>query len=1118
MGTHASRPRWAQLRVIGAVILVFAGAASWIGLDASPARALGSPILVSVTVAPLTVNVPKGETEQFTATGLYSNESTANLTDTVTWSTSSATVATVSNASGSQGLASAASTGAATITATDSAALLSGKAVMTVISPVLLTVTVSPAVANVPKGETEQLSATGNYSDGSTQNVTDSATWSTSDASDATVSSTGLVAGVATGLATITASYSSVDGTSAITVVPPVLLAVTVSPATANLPSGETQQLKATGDYSDGSTQNLTDVVTWSTSDSSIASVSSTGLVTAGTSTGLATITATDASTSVDGTAAITVLPAVLLAITVSPVAANLPSGETQQLTATGDYSNGTTGNLTDSVTWSTSSSSIASVSSTGLVTAGASTGLATITATDASASIDGTSAITVLPAVLLSISVTPAVTNVPKGQTQQLVATGLYSNGTTSVITGDVTWSTSAATVATVSSSGLATAEGTGAATISATDPTTSIEGTAAITVLPAVLVSITVSPVAANLPSGETQQLTATGNYSDGTSVDLTHEVTWTTSDTSIASVSSSGLVTAGESTGLATITATDASASIDGTAGITVLPAELVAVVVSPPAANLPSGETQRLTATGEYTDGSTQNLSGDVTWTTSDSSIASVSTTGLVTAGESTGLATITATDSSSTLSGAAAITVLPAELLAVSVSPPAANLPSGETQQLTATGEYSDGSTQNLTTDVTWSTSDGSIASVSSKGLVTAGESTGLATITATDSSSTLSGVAAITVLPAELLAIVVTPPAANLPSGETQQLTATGEYTDGSEAVLNSSVTWSTSDGSTASVSSGGLVTAGASTGLATITATDPATSIDGTAAITVLPAVLLALTITPPVANIASGQTQQLNATGVYSDATTANLTNDVTWSTSDGTTASVSSTGLVTAGQDGAATITATDSSANLSGTSAVTVLPGVIVSISVTPSPASVAKYGTTQLTAIGTFSNLSTENITDAVTWASDDSGVASVSNASGTVGMVKGVAAGSTTVTATDPSTGISGSSMVTVTGPVLVVTPSTVDYGGHFRVKGSAFKPGSKVKIVYRTRRKLNPSVVLCRVTVGANGTFVCKLRLSSKRSVDGPTGAHLIEALTGGNAVLASTRFTVAT
>ncbi len=396
--------------------------------------------------------------------------------------------------------------------------------------------------------------------------------------------------------------------------------------------------------------------------------------------------------------------------------------------------------------------------------------------------------------------------------------------------------------------------------------------------------------------------------------------------------------------------------------------------------------------------------------------------------------------------------------------------------------------------------------------------MTAGESTGLATITASDASATLSGTAAITVLPAELLLISVTPPASNLPSGETQPLTATGYYSDGSEAVLNSSVHWTTSDSSVASVSKAGVVKAGETNGLATITATDPSTSIDGTAAITVLPAILLAITVSPPLADIASGETQQLTASALYSDGSMTDVNDAVSWSTSDTSVASVSSSGLVTAGQDGAATITATDTSANLSGVAAITVLPGVLVSISVTPSPASVAKYGTSQLTATGTLSNLTTENITTEVTWASDDSGVASVSNSSGSVGTIKGVGLGSTTVTATDPSSGISGSTSVTVTGPAITASPTTVDYGGRLKVKGTGFKPGSKIRVVYRTRKKLVPQLVLCKVTVGTNGTFVCKIRLSSNKQKDGPTGSHLVEAISGARTVLASTKVTVAT
>ncbi len=350
MGTHLVGRRGAGVRLL---LVVLAALAAFMAVVASatPASALGSPILLTITVAPTAVSVPNGETQQFTATGHYSNLSTENLTDTVTWSSSSTAVATVSNTSGSQGVATAAGTGLATIMAVDGS--VTGTAAMTVLPAVLLTVTVSPTVASIPLGESEPFTATGHYSDGTTQNLTDSATWSTSSSSVATVSNTsgsqGTVTATGTGAATIGATYTSIEGVAAVTVIPAALLLVTVSPLTANIPVGETEPFTATGHYSDGSTSNITDSVTWGTSSSGTATVSnssgSQGEVTA-VATGAATITATDPTTSIEGTAMVTVLPAVLLPVTVSPLAANIPAGETQQFTATGHYSDGSTQDL----------------------------------------------------------------------------------------------------------------------------------------------------------------------------------------------------------------------------------------------------------------------------------------------------------------------------------------------------------------------------------------------------------------------------------------------------------------------------------------------------------------------------------------------------------------------------------------------------------------------------------------------------------------------------------------------------------------------------------------------------------------------------------------------------
>ena len=132
-------------------------------------------------------------------------------------------------------------------------------------------------------------------------------------------------------------------------------------------------------------------------------------------------------------------------------------------------------------------------------------------------------------------------------GDHQQYTATGNYSDNSQSDLTNSVTWSTSAPSLASISSSGLATALDAGSVMVNASMG--SVSGTSQLTITPHVaqLTSITVTPTTALLSVGGHQQYTATGNYSDNSQSDLTNGVTWSSSVPSLASISSSGLATA-------------------------------------------------------------------------------------------------------------------------------------------------------------------------------------------------------------------------------------------------------------------------------------------------------------------------------------------------------------------------------------------------------------------------------------------------------------------------------------------------------------------------------------------------------------------------------------------
>ncbi|MGH7120894.1 MAG: beta-propeller fold lactonase family protein [Acetobacteraceae bacterium] len=150
---------------------------------------------------------------------------------------------------------------------------------------VLQSIAISPASPSLAAGTSLQLTATALYSNGSHQDVTAQTMWSSSATPVATIGSgTGDVSGIVVGTTTVSASYSGMSATLLLTVTAATLKSIAITPTSAHAALGGTQQLTATGTYTDGSTQDLTATAVWSSSDSSIATVSA-GLTTVSSST-----------------------------------------------------------------------------------------------------------------------------------------------------------------------------------------------------------------------------------------------------------------------------------------------------------------------------------------------------------------------------------------------------------------------------------------------------------------------------------------------------------------------------------------------------------------------------------------------------------------------------------------------------------------------------------------------------------------------------------------------------------------------------------------------------------------------------------------------------------------
>ena len=860
-----------------------------------------------------------------------------------------------------------------------------------------ITVYGANAARSLAAGSTLQLTAQGNYSDGTIADISSQVTWSSSDSTLATLSNSGLLTSYKSGSVIATASQGSVAGTLVVTVAG--LKSITVAAPVPSLASGSTEQLTATAVYSDSSTQSITSQAAWQSSDPTIAVVSASGNLTA-LKTGSVTVTAT--WNSISGTAGVSVPAPGLFSITVTPLVFSIASGQSKQLSVLGTYADGTSQDVTSQATWS-SSTSAATVDSNGLVT-GSSAGTSTITATIGSKS--GSAVATVSAAMLQTISLTPLTASIATGQTQAFNANGLFSDGSQTDITNAVSWASSATNFATVDQAGLATGASAGASTISASSGAAT-PGTAALTVTPAVLTEVDIAPDAQYIPVGGQLQLSLTGSYSDGSTQDITANAIWSSSDPTLASVDpGTGIVSGVANSNNNPVTITATFGSISNTTTVYVTDAVPVSIQLTPSTSSIASGTRQQYSANVVYSDGSLQPVTAGLSWLSSSASVAGVDATGLAT-GLAPGQTTISVFYNSMTAT--ASLTVNPAVLTNIVVTPVTTVVGVNGNAQFTATGVFSDNSTQDLSSQVIWTSSNGAFATIDATGLAT-GISTGTLTITAT--SGTISGSATLNVTTATLQSITITPDNPIVPPHSRTQLTAIGHFSDGSQQVL-SGVSWRSSSPQYAMVSSSGVLRSKNAKNKA-VTITAKLNGVTGTTSVTVTSMTIQTVAIQPVNPTMAAGTKLQLSLIGTFSDGTTQiDLTASARWQTSNYADAVINRQGLVTGVAAGSVTVTGSINGLASANTS-VTVTNATVQTITVTPANPTIALGSSQQFAASGSFSDGSTQDISNVVTWSSSTPTVAVVDQS----GVAASASHGTTNINAT--LTGITGSTQLTV--------------------------------------------------------------------------------------------------
>lgn len=678
-----------------------------------------------------------------------------------------------------------------------------------------VTITASSADAYLG-GDPTQLTATVTPADLPDLKIT----WSSSDASVATVDSKGAVTAQKKGTVTITVTVE--NGTQTVTqsremqVIQPVT-SISVDPTTLELYVDDVLEISESltikmepADADDTSCK-------YSTSTAGIISVSSQGKIT-GKKAGTVKlyITPNKANPSnLKATCTVTV-KAKVASVTVTPSEKSMQVGQTYTLTAKVSPSN-----ANQDVTWSSSDTKVASVAADGKVTA-IKAGEAVITATSKdNPEIKSTCVVTVVNIPVESVTLNKTTLLLVEGKSETLTATVKPDN----VLDKTVTWSSSDTKVATVTSAGKITAVKEGTANITATCGGKT--ATCVVTVDPQVVAvtSVSLDKETITIDKGSTGQLTATVLPERASN----KSVTWSSSNTSIVSVSSVGNVATltGKAAGEAVVTVKTADGNFTKECKVTVV-IPVSSITLSQTAATIEFGQTLTLNATVLPTNAS----STAIAWSSDKPEVASVSEDGVVTGGTTAGTAKITATCGGKT---ATCTVTVKAEIVLVNkvtISPRSLNL--SLNQQATVKATVSPSNADNKS--IVWSVPQGAVITVDQSGTVTAVKE-GSCRLIAKSADGNASDFIVVTVTKKTVTGLTLTPATLTLKVGETYDLVAKVTPSDASIPDISF-----TSSGKTiASVNEAGRVTA-LKPGTVTITAKSvDVTSIKKTCTVTVL-------------------------------------------------------------------------------------------------------------------------------------------------------------------------------------------------------------------------------------------------------------------------------------
>jgi len=697
-----------------------------------------------------------------------------------------------------------------------------------------------------------------------------------------TVDNDGNVEAIGNGSATITVTAYGITKTIPVTVSNPIT-GISLDKTSLELGKGQTYKLTATltpGDTSESKT------ITWTSSDSNIASVSADGTVTAVGNVGdtKATIRATSSNPTIYAECVVDiVIPITSVAMDETPITLN--KGETKQLSFTYEPSN-TTQDKT--ITWESSDPTVATVTN-GKVTA-IKGGTTTITASMLNKTWTKSVEITV-EVGLNDITFDPMSVELLPGQDQEITKTFDPFDATHK----DITWASNNTAIATVDTNGKIHAVAAGTTTVTATYQTLTGSKTKNINVKVLIpITGVTIQPNSAiTINKGDNTTLSVTVTPANA---EEDKTVTWSSDNPSVASVDANTGVVTGNAKGTAVITGTLKNGkSVTSTITVHV---PVSSVTVNKNELNLNKGDTySELVATINPSDSTVR----AVTWSSSDPSVATVNaTTGAVTA-VADGTAIITATAEGKTAQVTVYVTTAVTSVTIDQGSTKA--MIKGDTDTLTATVLPNDATDKT----VSWSSNQPGIVSVDSHGNISAvGGGTAIITAKAGAETSTITINVRVPITRFELALEDQNPTILRGAKNAKTLTTIIGP----DDATDDRTITWTSSDDTIATVDSTGKVT-GLKEGTATITGTLNSTGATVTSNVTIEVIELTGIKVELESDDVLKGRDYQVMVTPIPENSTEFE---NIEYTSSDEDIFIVSSDGIITGVKEGTATLTVT------------------------------------------------------------------------------------------------------------------------------------------------------------------------------------------------------------